>query len=62
MTDIVLTVRAAIRAYCQERDLIDQNEQLRQINADLESMVARREPWSCRRRTANWKYSRPPTG
>lgn len=40
--DIVLTVRAAIRAYCQERDLIRQNEQLKQINADLESMVEAR--------------------
>ncbi|MDI1251673.1 diguanylate cyclase [Thermomonas sp.] len=40
--DIVLTVRAAIRAYQQERDLIKQNEKLRQMNADLESLVAAR--------------------
>ncbi len=40
--DIVLTVRAAIRAYQQERDLINQNEKLRQMNADLESLVAAR--------------------
>jgi diguanylate cyclase (GGDEF)-like protein len=38
--DIVLTVRAAIRAYQQERDLIEQNEKLRQLNAELESLVA----------------------
>ena len=37
--DIVLTVRAAIRAYRQERDLIRQNEQLRLMNAELESLV-----------------------
>jgi diguanylate cyclase (GGDEF)-like protein len=37
--DIVLTVRAAIRAYRQERDLIRQNEQLRQMNTELESLV-----------------------
>jgi diguanylate cyclase (GGDEF)-like protein len=37
--DIVLTVRAAIRAYRQERDLIRQNEQLRQMNAELEGLV-----------------------
>ncbi|MGV8922597.1 MAG: diguanylate cyclase [Thermomonas sp.] len=37
--DIVLTVRAAIRAYEQERDLIKQNEKLRQMNAELESLV-----------------------
>ncbi len=37
--DIVLTVRAAIRAYQQERDLIEQNEKLRQMNADLEALV-----------------------
>jgi len=40
--DIVLTVRAAVRAYCQERDLIRQNEELRQLNAELESIVAER--------------------
>ncbi|MEO5963402.1 MAG: diguanylate cyclase [Thermomonas sp.] len=40
--DIVLTVRAALHAYQQERDLIDQNEKLRQLNADLESLVATR--------------------
>lgn len=40
--DIVLTVRAAIRAYCQERDLIRQNEELRKINAELEDMVLAR--------------------
>jgi diguanylate cyclase (GGDEF)-like protein len=40
--DIVLTVRAAIRAYQQERDLIEQNEKLRQLNAELESLVAQR--------------------
>lgn len=40
--DIVLTVRAAIRAYCQERDLIRQNEALRRMNAELEQIVAAR--------------------
>ncbi|MDQ3038387.1 MAG: diguanylate cyclase [Pseudomonadota bacterium] len=40
--DLVLTVRAAIRAYWQERDLIRQNEQLREINAALESLVQAR--------------------
>ncbi len=40
--DIVLTVRAAIRAYRQERDLIGQNERLRQMNAELESLVEAR--------------------
>ncbi len=40
--DIVLTVRAALRAYQQERDLIEQNDKLRQMNADLESLVATR--------------------
>lgn len=40
--DIVLTVRAAIRSYCQERDLIRQNEKLKQINAELENIVAAR--------------------
>lgn len=40
--DVVLTVRAAIRAYWQEQDLIRQNEQLRQMNAELEKTVAER--------------------
>ena len=40
--DIVLTVRSAIRAYTQERDLVRQNEVLRQMNAKLESIVAER--------------------
>jgi diguanylate cyclase (GGDEF)-like protein len=40
--DIVLTVRAAVRAYCQERDLIRQNDELRLLNAELESIVAER--------------------
>ncbi|HQX91129.1 MAG TPA: diguanylate cyclase [Thermomonas sp.] len=40
--DIVLTVRAAIRSYWQEQDLIRQNEQLRRINAELEKIVAER--------------------
>jgi diguanylate cyclase (GGDEF)-like protein len=40
--DIVLTVRAAVRAYCQERDLIRQNEELRRLNAELEQIVAER--------------------
>lgn len=40
--DIVLTVRAAIHAYRQERDLIEQNERLRRMNAELESLVAAR--------------------
>ena len=40
--DIVLTVRAAIRAYQQERDLIRQNEALKKLNAELESLVAAR--------------------
>jgi diguanylate cyclase (GGDEF)-like protein len=40
--DIVLTVRAAMRAYQQERDLVEQNEKLRQLNVELESLVAER--------------------
>lgn len=40
--DIVLTVRAAIRAYRQERDLIRQNETLKSMNAELESIVLAR--------------------
>lgn len=40
--DLVLTVRAAIRAYQQERDLIRQNESLQQMNAELETLVAAR--------------------
>jgi diguanylate cyclase (GGDEF)-like protein len=40
--DIVLTVRAAVRAYCQERDLIRQNEELKRLNAELETIVAER--------------------
>jgi diguanylate cyclase (GGDEF)-like protein len=40
--DIVLTVRAAIRAYQQERDLVRQNEELKLMNAELESMVQAR--------------------
>ena len=40
--DIVLTVRAAVRAYCQERDLVRQNEELKRLNAELESIVAER--------------------
>jgi diguanylate cyclase (GGDEF)-like protein len=40
--DIVLTVRGAVRAYCQERDLVRQNEELRRLNAELESIVAER--------------------
>jgi diguanylate cyclase (GGDEF)-like protein len=31
-----------VRAYCQERDLIRQNEELRRLNAELESIVAER--------------------
>ena len=38
----MLTVRAAIRAYQQERDLVEQNEKLRRLNAELESLVAER--------------------
>ena len=40
--DIVLTVRAALRAYWQERDLVRQNEELRRMNAELEDIVAAR--------------------
>ena len=40
--DVVLTVRAAVRAYRQERDLVRQNEALRAMNAELESVVAAR--------------------
>ncbi len=40
--DIVLTVRAAIRAYWQERDLVRQNQELLRINAELEDIVAAR--------------------
>jgi diguanylate cyclase (GGDEF)-like protein len=40
--DILLTVRAAIRAYWQDRDLVRQNEELRKMNAELEDLVAAR--------------------
>lgn len=40
--DIVLTVRAAIRAYWQERNLVRRNEELQRINAELEQIVAAR--------------------
>ena len=40
--DIVLTVRAAIRAYCQERDLVRQNAELKRLNVELENTVASR--------------------
>lgn len=40
--DLVLTLRSAIRAYWQERNLIQQNEKLRQMNAELESLVQAR--------------------
>jgi len=40
--DILLTVRAAIRAYWQDRDLVRQNEALRRMNAELEEIVAAR--------------------
>jgi len=40
--DIVLTVRGAVKAYCQERDLILQNAELKRLNAELESIVAER--------------------
>lgn len=40
--DVVLTVRAAIRAYRQERDLIRQNEALKLMNAELENLVEAR--------------------
>lgn len=58
--DIVLTVRAAIRAYQQERDLIEHNEKLRQMNADLESLVAIRTQ-ELLEKTSNWKFFQPPT-
>jgi len=40
--DIVLTIRGAIRSYFQERDLIRQNEELKRMNAELESIVQAR--------------------
>jgi diguanylate cyclase (GGDEF)-like protein len=40
--DIVLNVLGAVRAYCQERDLIRQNEELLRLNAELELIVAER--------------------
>lgn len=40
--DILLTVRGAVRAYFQERDLVRQNEELRRLNAELENIVAER--------------------
>ena len=40
--DIILTVRTAIRAYWQERDMVRQNEDLRRMNAELEDIVADR--------------------
>jgi diguanylate cyclase (GGDEF)-like protein len=40
--DVLLTVRAAIRAYWQERDLIRQNDALKRMNAELEDLVRAR--------------------
>jgi diguanylate cyclase (GGDEF)-like protein len=40
--DIILTIRGAIRSYFQERDLIRQNEELKRMNAELESIVQAR--------------------
>ncbi len=40
--DIVLTVRAAIRAYLQECDLIRQNAELKRMNNELETLVQAR--------------------
>ena len=40
--DIVLTVRAAVRAYCQERNLVRQNAELLRLNAELELIVEAR--------------------
>jgi diguanylate cyclase (GGDEF)-like protein len=40
--DVVLTVRAAVRAYWQERDLVRHNEALQRMNAELEDIVAAR--------------------
>jgi diguanylate cyclase (GGDEF)-like protein len=40
--DIVLTARTAHRAYQQERELAQQMENLRQMNANLEALVAQR--------------------
>lgn len=40
--DIILTIRGAIRSYFQERDLIRQNEELKRMNAELESTVQAR--------------------
>jgi diguanylate cyclase (GGDEF)-like protein len=40
--DIVLTVRAALRAYTQERDLLRRNEELLRLNAELEAIVEAR--------------------
>jgi diguanylate cyclase (GGDEF)-like protein len=40
--DIILTVRTALRAYCQDRELERQNEALRQLNANLEALVEKR--------------------
>ena len=40
--DIVLTVRAAIRAYWHELDLVQRNDELKKMNAELEALVAAR--------------------
>jgi diguanylate cyclase (GGDEF)-like protein len=40
--DIVLTVRAAIRSYWQEINLIRHNEELQRMNAELEGLVTAR--------------------
>jgi len=40
--DIILTIRGAIRSYFQERNLIRQNEELKRMNAELESTVQAR--------------------
>lgn len=40
--DVVLTTRTALHAFEQEREIERQNEQLRRVNAELETLVAER--------------------
>ncbi|HLO50533.1 MAG TPA: response regulator [Kamptonema sp.] len=41
-SDLILTVREAIRSYSQDKQLADQNVKLQQLNEELESLVEQR--------------------
>lgn len=41
-TDLILTVKEALRSYSQDKQLAEQNEELKQLNASLEQKVTER--------------------